>query len=133
MTQPEHEQQLLALRPRLSLPDTGSGALELFQNHTLRPLLKMLHQPLVTRMQYYLKKHHVKSAALNTEQRRAVVEQALRQDQAFRHSIAGMLIGHFTAGELAYFLTEEAALMRRIGDMAVQRLHSDLSAVFSET
>ncbi len=119
-----NEQKLRALRPELSLTTADSTPMEAFQNSTLRPLLKMQHDLLLARIRHYISKRKLDFGALEQREKRAFLEQSVRQDQLFRQSLAGMMIGHFTAAEMAFFLENESDCMRRLGDLLVQRLQS---------
>ena len=57
------DQQLIQLRPALSLSTEQSGAIEQFQNQTLRPILKLQHDLLVQMFLSQVQKH--KKAFLN--------------------------------------------------------------------
>lgn len=50
---------------------------------------------------------------------------SVRSDQRFRYQLAGMVIGHFTATELDFFMENEEEAMRRLTDLMVQRLQSE--------
>ncbi len=50
---------------------------------------------------------------------------SVRSDQRFRYQLAGMVIGHFTATELDFFMDNEEEAMRRLTDLMVQRLQSE--------
>ena len=116
---------LVQLRPKLDLPIENCTPVESFQNATLRPILKMLHDALVARLRHYFDKRNIQFETLPEEQKPLVVEKCVRGDQHFRQSLAGMVIGHFTAAELDFFLKNESELMRRTSDLVLQRLQSD--------
>ncbi|MBL7775003.1 MAG: hypothetical protein JNK89_03325 [Saprospiraceae bacterium] len=120
----ENEAQLLALRPRLELPTEHSLPEERFQNRTLRPILKMLHPQLVARLRHNFSKRNHALADLPEAARLQAVEKSIRHDHHFRQSLAGMVIGHFTADEMAFFLEHETEMMRRLASLLVQRLQS---------
>lgn len=124
-----HDENLAQIRPVLDLPLEQAAPVERFQNATLRPILKMLHEALNARLQHYFDKRSVPFEAFSLSKKRSAIDKSVRSDQHFRHSLTGMVIGHFTAVELAFFLEHEQELMRRISSMMVQRLQSPYAEV----
>ena len=47
-------QELLSIRPNLSLPVIETGVIEQFQNTTLRPILKYQHDLLILHFKNYI-------------------------------------------------------------------------------
>ena len=119
-----HDQQLLALRPDLSLNIAQSTPEEAFQNQTLRPILKMQHPLLAGLFTAYIHKRKDAYFLLSKSARLAWIAHSVRTDLRFRNLLVGTVIGHFTEKELAEYLANEPENMRRIVGLLVQRLQS---------
>ncbi len=116
---------LLQLRPTISSATTEkANSLELFQNETLRPILKFQHDLLKQVMiQNFIKR---KNEFYKTPEkaRAAYLEDTVRKDLRFRAMLQGIVMGHFTETEYTTFTEHEAELSRRITDLLVQRFQS---------
>lgn len=118
------DQQLLTIRPDLSLDTTQSTPEEAFQNQTLRPILKMQHPLLAGLFNAYIHKRKDAYFLLSKSARLAWIAHSVRTDLRFRNLLVGAVIGHFTEKELAEYLANEPENMRRIVGLLVQRLQS---------
>lgn len=119
-----NEQVLLQLRPDLNLPTSASGPEEIFQNQTLRPILKMQHALLVQLLASHIRKHKNAFFQLPETARLDWISNAVRADLRFRNLLVGTVLGHFTLEELRNFEAHEAECLRRLVQLLVQRLQS---------
>ena len=117
-------QELLSLRPKLSLPDMETGMIEQFQNATLRPILKYQHDLLVLLFKNYVIKRKNVFDKLTPLKRLDYIQQVVKTDVALKNRLAGLVIGHFTNEEYIFFSENEPELLRRLTDLIVQRLQS---------
>ena len=117
-------QELLSIRPNLSLPDIETGMIEQFQNTTLRPILKYQHDLLILHFKNYIIKRKNAYDKMTPLQKMDYIQQAVKMDIAFKNRLAGLVIGHFTNEEYIFFSENEGELLRRLTDLIVQRLES---------
>ncbi len=132
------DQTLLALRPTVATEDTATNPAEAFQNQTLRPVLKLQNELLLGLFRHYLAKRKQRGpngevparfAKLSPAEQEAYIAHTIRTDLKFRNLLVGMVVGHFTADELAQFLADEAELTRRLGNLLTQRLQDQRLAL----
>ena len=118
--------QLLSLRPSVSTKP-ASGEAEIFQNLTLRPLLKLQNDLLVRVFKQYIIQRKNVYHKLNPADRQLYIVQSLKQDQKFQQFLRGLIIGHFTDQEYDTFLLNEHEINRRLFNLIEQRLlsHAD--------
>jgi len=120
---------LLALRPEIATESTTSNPAETFQNQTLRPLLKLQNELLLALFRHYLVKRKqlgpdARFAKMGQTEQETYIEHTIQTDQKFRNLLVGVIVGQFTSAEWAVFLTDEAELTRRLGNMLTQRIQS---------
>lgn len=120
------DEALLALRPRIDSTATPMTPAEQFQNRTLRPLLKLQNELVVSVFGDYLVKRKNSFAQMASSDQLLYIDHAIRQDQKFKNLLVGMLMGHFTADEWQTFRADEAELTRRIITLLIQRLQDQL-------
>lgn len=118
---------LLALRPQIATEPTTTSAAETFQNQTIRPILKLQNELLLSLFRHYLLKRKQLGSAgrfarMSQAEQEAYIEHAIRTDLKFRNLLVGTVIGQFVASEWAAFLADESELTRRLGHMLTQRI-----------
>lgn len=115
---------LLRIRPEgiasAILPGTSGD--ECFQNHTLRPILKLQNPLLLAAFRNYVQKHKSTFYDLGTERKMRFIENAIQRDIKFRNSLKGMIIGHFTLDEYESYIRNSSALNKRMMNMVIERL-----------
>jgi hypothetical protein len=123
------EEGLRALRPSLDLAantPTASSSAEQFQNEVLRPILKLQNGLLLAVFRQYLAARKQPLSRLPQPEQLAYVAHALRTDQKFKNRLVGLVVGQFTLEELAQFFADEAELTRRLTELLIQRIQSQL-------
>lgn len=121
-----HDEALLALRPPIISEATQMTPAEQFQNETLRPLLKLQNDLLLSVFQGYLQKRKNTFAQMAANDQVDYIDHTIRQDQKFKNLLVGLILGHFTTGEWQVFQADEAELTRRIVTLLIQRIQYQL-------
>ncbi len=109
------------MRPVIPTLPTDSPE-EAFQNATLRPILKQQHDAVVAVMRYYLKKRKARYEQLTSALRLEKIKELVTRDNRLRGLLFGLVVGHFTPEELAYYLENESGVNRRMTNLLVERL-----------
>lgn len=127
---------LLALRPKISSDATTTSSAETFQNQTLRPILKLQNDLLLSLFRHYLTKRKQlgpddRFAKLGATEQETYIDHTIRTDLKFRNLLVGTVIGQFSADEWAVFLVDESELTRRLGNMLTQRIQSQKEQLVS--
>ncbi len=117
---------LLALRPEVPTEPAQNPA-EHFQNTTLRPILKFLHERIVALFAHHLHKRKVDLQKMDVPDRKKYVLQAFQKDQALRNQLVGCALGLLTEAEWAVFVASERELSRRLHDLLIERIKSTLN------
>ena len=116
----------LRIRPSLTTAPTPEGVPEHFQNQTLRPVLKMQNELLLELVRHFLIKRKVKLAHLNEVERRQQISHSIAKDNRLRSLLFGCVLGQFTTEELAYYLTHEGEVNRRLSTLLTERVVSQV-------
>ena len=121
-------EQLLAIRPEIPNAKIfdAMSADELFQNKTLRPIIKMQHDLFISVFNNYIRKRKNVFYDLNVEKQLAYIDNAIHKDMKFRNSVKGMIIGQFTTEEYELYITNSSALNKRMMNIVKERLISSL-------
>ncbi|MGB0982018.1 MAG: glyoxalase [Winogradskyella sp.] len=119
---------LLALRPEISalkINETMSAD-ELFQNKTLRPIIKLQHNLLIAVFKNYIALRKNVFYNLTLEKQLAYIDNAITKDIKFRNSVKGLIMGQFTVEEYARYTTNASAINKRIMSIIKERLVSNI-------
>ncbi len=122
------DEVLLGLRPTIVsakiLPNMSSD--EIFQNTTLRPVVKLQNDLLLAAFKNYAAKHKNVFYDLSIDKRLDYIENAIHKDMKFRNSLKGMVIGQFTLDEYEIYIQNSSALNKRMMDIVKERLKSNI-------
>ncbi len=122
------DEQLLVLRPAnpAALITDKISDEERFQNETLRPILKLQNPLLLALFRQYIQRRKNEFYQLPEPQRPTYVQQAVQKDATLRNTLKGVIIGHFTDAEWEQYATLSRPLDKRLLQLAIQRLQSQL-------
>ncbi|MEM1124541.1 MAG: glyoxalase [Bacteroidota bacterium] len=128
------DDKLKELRPPIPtiIDQNAVSAAELFQNRTLRPILKLQNDLLVAIFQQYIDKRKGTFYKLPFPKQLAYIEHSVRKDLRFKNYLVGTIVGQFTSEEYGQYVANEKELSRRMTDMLVARLQSQVEA-FNQT
>lgn len=103
-----------------------SSSEELFQNEVLRPILKLQNDLFIASFLNYISKYKRDFYTKTVEHKLAIIENAIQKDIKFRNALKGMIIGLFTADEYALYIQNSSSLNKRMMNLLVERLKSQV-------
>lgn len=95
---------------------------EIFQNKTLRPILKIQNELFIESFLNYVNKYKNDFYALSTEKKLLFIENAIHKDIKFRNALKGMVIALFTIEEFREYILNSSRLNKRMMNMLIERL-----------
>lgn len=101
---------------------------ELFQNKTLRPIIKMQHDLFIAVFKNYVAKHKNVFYELSLSKQLSYIDNAIHKDMKFRNSLKGMIIGQFTEEEYALYIQNSSALNKRMMNIVKERFIDSIQA-----
>ena len=102
------------------------GEEERFQNETLRPILKLQNPLLIAVFHHYIEKRKGVFYNFNLDQKLTYMQNSILQDQKFRNSMIGLVIGHFTLGEYSIYKQYSSSLNKRVMNLILERLKDQI-------
>lgn len=99
---------------------------ERFQNATLRPILKLQNDLFLLVFRNYISKYKGDFYAYSVYKKLSYIENAIQKDIKFRNSLKGIVIGLFTVAEYEYYITASSSLNKRMMNMLIERLKSQV-------
>jgi len=110
----------------LGVVNEQSSKEEKFQNLTIRPILKLQNDLFIDVFKNYVSKHKNDFYSYSVEKKLLFIENAIQKDIKFRNSLKGMVIGLFTIGEYAEYIQNSSNLNKRMMNMLIERLKSNV-------
>ena len=120
----ERDTQLIGLRPSIIAEKGLQTAVELFQNETLRPILKWQNPLIIATFKHYCQKQKTAFVQLSDQEKLLFIENSLKKDTQIRRYFQGIVVGLFTVDELTRYFEEEDAINKRIIGLLIERLSS---------
>jgi hypothetical protein len=99
---------------------------EIFQNKTLRPILKLQNELILLAFESYLDQNKILFNCFSSDKKMKTIESILLNDSQFRNLLKGFVLGLFTIEEYAVYAKNKSELNKRIRTMLVERLQSQL-------
>ncbi|MDP4810822.1 MAG: hypothetical protein NWQ18_12875 [Saprospiraceae bacterium] len=110
-------------RPELFLKKANSEE-EIFQNETLRPILKLQHELIITLALEFLKSRNITWEKVKEKDPFQWLNTNIKRDIPFKNQLIGMVIGQFSKNELDEYLTFQKEMNKRIINMMTERIVS---------
>jgi len=105
---------------------------EVFQNKTLRPILKLQNDLFIAVFINYAVKQKGVFFSLSPEKKMAYIENVIQRDIKFRNSLKGMVFGLFTVDEYNEYIQNSSNLNKRMMNMLIERLKSQIQVITIE-
>jgi hypothetical protein len=99
---------------------------ELFQNNTLRPILKLQNDVLLAIFTTYIQQQKNTFYDLGLAKKSNFIDNALQKDITLKNTLKGIVIGLFTQQELAEYTSNASVLNKRMMGLITERLKSQL-------
>lgn len=110
----------------LGTVNAQSSAEEVFQNQTLRPILKLQNDLLIEVFRNYITKSKTDFLHFSVEKKLQFIENSIQRDIKFRNSLKGIIIGLFTVSEYAEYIQNSSSLNKRMMSMLIERLKNQV-------
>ena len=112
--------------PTLGQNTTQSSEEEIFQNATLRPILKLQNDLIVLIFQNYVNQIKLPFKGFTVEKKMSSIATIISKDIQLQNTLKGIVIGLFTTEEYHYYSKTISNSNKRIKAMLIERLQSQL-------
>ena len=110
----------------LGTVNAQSSADEIFQNQTLRPILKLQNDLFLEVFYHYIIKSKSDFHHFSIEKKLKFIENSIQKDIKLRNNLKGIVIGLFTLEEYQRYEQMPSSLNKRMMVMLVERLQSQV-------
>jgi len=112
--------------PKLGHNTSQSLEEEVFQNATLRPILKLQNDLIVLIFQNYVNQIKLPFKDFTVEKKMSSIATIISKDIQLQNTLKGIVIGLFTTEEYHYYSKTISNSNKRIKAMLIERLQSQL-------
>jgi hypothetical protein len=112
--------------PTLGQNTTQSSEEEVFQNTTLRPILKLQNDLIVLVFQNYVNQIKLPFNGFTVEKKMSSIATIISKDIQLQNTLKGIVIGLFTTEEYHHYSKTISNSNKRIKGMLIERLQSQL-------
>jgi hypothetical protein len=112
--------------PTLGQNTSQSSEEEVFQNATLRPILKLQNDLIVLVFQNYVNQIKLPFKGFTVEKKMSSIATIISKDIQLQNTLKGIVIGLFTTEEYQYYSKTISNSNKRIKAMLIERLQSQL-------
>jgi hypothetical protein len=118
---------LLELRgDAIGIVNTLSSNDEVFQNETLRPILKLQNDLFIEVFKNHINKTKVDFENLTVDRKMQFIENSIQKDIKFRNALKGIVIGLFSVEEYSKYIKNSSELNKRMMNMLIERLKNQV-------
>lgn len=103
-----------------------SSADELFQNQTIRPILKLQNDLFIAVFVNYVNKNKADFYSYTVEKKLQTIENSIQKDIKFRNSLKGIVMALFTIEEYETYIQNSSSLNKRMMNLLIDRLKSQV-------
>jgi hypothetical protein len=119
---PNRSNLLISIRPVIEVFTENSTIFESFQSSTLRPILKLQNQTLLSLFAVHLLENKIKLSEQSTEKQDETIHTILKKNMPFKNLSIGLVVGHFTEEELQFYNSNKSEITKRIVELVIKRL-----------
>ncbi|KRB53595.1 hypothetical protein [Flavobacterium sp. Root186] len=99
---------------------------EIFQNQTIRPILKLQNDLFIAVFINYVNKNKADFYSYTVEKKLQTIENSIQKDIKFRNSLKGIVMALFTIEEYETYIQNSSSLNKRMMNLLIERLKSQV-------
>ncbi|WP_406843577.1 glyoxalase [Flavobacterium soyae] len=103
-----------------------SSSDEIFQNQTIRPILKLQNDLFIAVFINYVNKNKADFYSYTVEKKLQTIENSIQKDIKFRNSLKGIVMALFTIEEYETYIKNSSSLNKRMMNLLIERLKSQV-------
>lgn len=117
------DNKLILLRPEIPKIDIKiiENEIELFQNETLRPIIKFNHDFWMISLKNYLEKRKNVFFNLKADERENYITSIFKSDNSYKKELLGNVLSFLTTKEIQYYFVKQNDINKRIINILKER------------
>jgi hypothetical protein len=124
----QRNQAVKALRSIIVTENIQTNPNQLFQDATLRPIIKFQHETIMALYHEYMVTNKINFDNLTSDQKERHIEQSLKKNQTLQALLKGVVIALFDEVELNFWMLNKEEVNKRIQQLTIKRIQSTFRA-----
>ena len=124
----QRNQAVKALRSIIVTENIQTNPNQLFQDATLRPIIKFQHETIMALYHEYMVTNKINFDNLTSDQKERHIEQSLKKNQTLQALLKGVVIALFDEVELNFWVLNKEEVNKRIQQLTIKRIQSTFRA-----
>lgn len=120
------DEVFVKIRPEVSYTREGMTVEESFQNVTLRPILKLQNDLILSTFKLALHKSHPRFNVFNNVEQKRIIRLLLKMDTTIKSFLINSIVALFTLDEMLFYNDNKTAVNKRITELLIKRLEDQL-------
>lgn len=117
---------LKGIRPTMQVDNSKSTDLEVFQSVTLRPILKLQNELILSLVNNHLAENKIVVKNLTENKKSERIHEIVKGNLQLKQLFTGITIALFTEEEMAFYLENKKEVVKRTITMLLERVCSQL-------
>lgn len=117
------------IRPSITVDNSKSTELEIFQSVSLRPILKLQNQLIISLINNYLSENKIEVKNLTDNKKKERIDEIVKGNLQLKTLLTGIVIGNFTDAEIAFYFLNKKEVIKRTITMLLERINSQLEFI----
>lgn len=123
----ERDPAMNALRSIIPFGQLHSNPNQLFQDTTLRPILKFQHEIILAVYNEFVQVHKINFGNCTLEQRNVKIEQSIKLHPSLQALLKGIVIGLFKKDEMDFWVLNKEEINKRILQLVIKRIQTGIT------
>ncbi len=117
------------IRPSITVDNSKSTELEIFQSVSLRPILKLQNQLIISLINNYLSENKIEVKNLTDNKKKERIDEIVKGNLQLKTLLTGIVIGNFTDDEIEFYFLNKKEVIKRTITMLLERINSQLEFI----
>ncbi len=117
---------LKKIRPTITVDNSKSTDFETFQSVSLRPILKLQNEIIISLINNYLSENKIEVKNLTDNKKKERIDEIVKGNLQLKTILLGVVIANFTTDELTFYYANKKEVVKRTITMLLERITSQL-------
>ena len=122
-------QQIKNILPTILSDNEKSSENEIFQNKTLRPILKFQNEICILYFEQFIIESKIEFIKLKYNHKITKINDLFKTNIQFKQFYLGLIVAYFTISEFQFYILNKKEINKRIISMLIERLCSQIETI----
>lgn len=118
-----------SIRPTIAVDNSKSTDWEVFQSISLRPILKLQNELIISLINNYLLENKIVVKNLTDAKKKERIDEIVKGNLQLKVMLLGVVIANFSKEELDFYYSNKKEVVKRIITMLLERISSQLESL----